>query len=672
MRQNVERNAGLIGANMLKRWILSAFAAFAVGAWGAETAWKEGVDGNWAVAANWTNGVPTADSVARLRPYSTDYTVTFNSETDNVIGGLAISTKGDLTTTTSTVLRVEKPLTIRPSSCINIYRHGQIVIPEGGAMILEPTSAIGQGNAAMFLNYRGSLLHVDGGRFEMRNKGYRYVCNGWSDYINQQPPEVRITSGDFRIVHTDAGDTGMLYYCYGYNKLNITGGQFVLIGRSADQSGYKQLSDIESLHRSGTASFIMTNCSFSIGRGNAVFSGSSRFWCNGGRFYVGPTDTNDRKAKLTLADDSSINLYNMTFSQFGSGSSDKSCTVTVNFNGGNHTNALWNVWGCGKGTTTVNVTGGISHINRFGLVVAAPWFYASTAGHSTTGTVNVSGGVLSVTAEQNKWTEALGRISGFIIGNGAVNASSGHLFDGRLNVSGNGIVTNGAPFVVGVGLAEGSVTQTGGEIYSYATFAENANGGNAVAIGMCGAKGTYSVSDGNSTFFAPVWVGGMVTNHLHRRPFNIPPGSNGSRTSTGTLAVSGGSFRTKSNMYVGCDGTGTIDVSGGTLQVDGNLVLSNAVKSVLNVTLADGVASPTVAVGGNFVVTDGAEISVDGTAIDNGSKMKRTFLTCASAGDLNIDSIRVTGIGCVRKRNLPGGGVALAYQVPRGIVVSFR
>ena len=84
MRQNVERNAGLIGANMLKRWILSAFAAFAVGAWGAETAWKEAVDGNWAVAANWTNGVPTVDSVVRLPPYSTDYTVTFNSETDTL------------------------------------------------------------------------------------------------------------------------------------------------------------------------------------------------------------------------------------------------------------------------------------------------------------------------------------------------------------------------------------------------------------------------------------------------------------------------------------------------------------------------------------------------------------------------------------------------------------
>ena len=155
--------------------VFAVMGVFAGSAWGAETAWKEGVDGNWSDATKWTNGVPTADSVARLRPYSTDYTVTFNSETENVIGGLAVSTKGDLSTTTSTVLRVEKPLTIRPSSCINIYRYGQIVIPEGGAMILEPTSAIGQGNAAMFLNYRGSLLHVDGGRFEMRNQGYFYV-----------------------------------------------------------------------------------------------------------------------------------------------------------------------------------------------------------------------------------------------------------------------------------------------------------------------------------------------------------------------------------------------------------------------------------------------------------------------------------------------------------------
>ena len=672
MRQESRNKVETKRAILLKGIFAAAVAVMAAGVFAADVTWQSAVDGQWSEGANWGGSVPGASDKVILPPYSTDYTVTFDSVTDNVIGGLAMSSSDNLSSVTTTVLRVEKPLTVRPSSRINIYRCGQIVIPEGGAMIVEPTSAITQDKPAMFLNYRGALLHLDGGTFEMRNQGYFYVCNGWSTAINVQPPEVRITAGDFRIVHTNASDTGMLYYCYGYNKLNMTGGRMELIGRSADQSGYKQLSDIESLNLSGTASFILTNCSFGIGRGSAVFGGSSRFRCFSGRFYVGGTDVDDKKAKLTLADDSSIDLYNTTFSQFGSGDASKGSAVTVNFEGGNHTNALWNVWGCGKGTTTVNVTGGISHINRFGLVVAAPWYYASNAGHSTTGTVSVSGGVLSVTAEQNKWGEALGKLSGFILGCGAVNASSGYHFDGRLNVSGDGIVTNGAPFVVGVGLAEGTVTQTGGEIYSYATFAESANAGNAVAIGMCGAKGSYSVSAGKSTFFAPVWVGGMATNHLHRRPFNIPPGSNGSRASTGTLAVSGGSFRTKSNMYVGCDGTGTIDVSGGTLQIDGNLVLSNAVKSVLNVTLADGAASPVIEVGGNLVATDGAEINVDGTAIDSGSKANRAFLTCTSVGDLDLNSIRVTGIGNVRKRNIAGGGVALTYHVPKGIVVSFR
>ena len=88
--------------------------------------------------------------------------------------------------------------------------------------------------------------------------------------------------------------------------------------------------------------------------------------------------------------------------------------------------------------------------------------------------------------------------------------------------------------------------------------------------------------------------------------------------------------------------------------------------------MADSAASPSITVGGNLVVTDGAEINVDGTAIDNGSKANRVFLTCASVGDLDLNSIRVTGIGSVRKRNLAGGGVALTYHVPKGIVVSFR
>ena len=652
--------------------LAAAVAVMAAGAFAADVTWQSAVDGQWIEGSNWGGSVPGASDNVVLPPYSKDYTVTFDSVTDNVIGGLKMSTGDNLTTVTTTVLRVEKPLTIRPSSRINIYRYGQIVIPEGGKLTIEPTSSIASGNPAIFLNYRGSLLHVDGGMFEMTNLGYFYCCNGWSTGISSQPPELRISSGDFRIVHTNKAYKSWLYYCYGYNKLTMTGGRFTLVGHSADQSGYTQFSDNESLNLSGSALFSTTNVSFTLGRGSGVIGGSARLYMCRGRFYVGNTDADGRQASLTLKDDSSIDLYDASFAQFGSGANNKACTVTVNFNGGNHTNALWNVWGCGKGSTTVNVTGGISYINRFGLVVAAPWFYASSAGHSTTGTVNVSGGVLSVTAEQNKWTEALGKLYGFILGNGAVAESSGYLFDGRLNVSGDGIVTNGAPFVVGGGLAEGTVTQTGGEIYSYATFAENANAGNAVAIGMCGAKGSYSVSAGKSTFFAPVWVGGMVTNHLHRRPFKIPSGSNGSRTSTGTLAVSGGSFRTKSNMYVGCDGTGTIDASGGTLQIDGNLVLSNAVKSVLNVTMADSAASPSITIGGNLVVTDGAEINVDGTAIDNGSKANRAFLTCASVGDLDLRSIRVTGIGSVRKRNLAGGGVALTYHVPKGIVVSFR
>ena len=667
-RNKVETKRGILPKGILA----AAVAVMAAGAFAADVTWQSAVDGQWSEGSNWGGSVPGVSDKVILPPYSKDYTVTFDSATDNVIGGLKMSTGDNLTTVTTTVLRVEKPLTIRPSSRINIYRCGQIVIPEGGKLTIEPTSSSASGNPIIFLNYRGSLLHVDGGTFEMTNLGYFYCCNGWSADINKQPPELRISSGDFRIVHTNTAYKSWLCLCYGYNKLNMTGGRLVLVGHSADQSGYDQRSDIDSLNLSGSATILTTSASFQISRGGAVFGGSSRLDMSGGRFYLGRTDINASKAKLTLKDDSSINLYNVNFAQFGSGDAGKECAVTVNIEGGNHTNALWNIWGCGKGTTTVNVTGGISHINRFGLVVAAPWFYAGTPGNSTTGMVNVSGGVLSVTADQNKWYEALGKLSGFILGCGAVNASSGYHFDGRLDVSGDGIVTNGAPFVVGVGLAEGTVTQTGGEIYSYATFAENANGGNAVAIGMCGAKGSYSVSAGKSTFFAPVWVGGMVTNHLHRRPFNIPLGSNGSRTSTGTLAVSGGSFRTKSNMYVGCDGTGTLDVSGGTLQIDGNLVLSNAVKSVLNVTLADGAASPVIEVGGNLVTTDGAEINVDGTAIDGGSKANRAFLTCTSVGDLDLNSIRVTGIGSVRKRNLAGGGVALTYHVPKGMVVSFR
>ena len=130
----------------------AAVAVMAAGAFAADVTWQSAVDGQWSEGTNWGGSVPGASDNVILPPYSKDYTVTFDSVTDNVIGGLKMSTDANLTTVTTTVLRVEKPLTIRPSSRINIYRYGQIEIPEGGAMIVEPTSAITQSGAAMFLN----------------------------------------------------------------------------------------------------------------------------------------------------------------------------------------------------------------------------------------------------------------------------------------------------------------------------------------------------------------------------------------------------------------------------------------------------------------------------------------------------------------------------------------
>ena len=651
----------------------------------ADTTWKDCVDGKWSDGDKWDNGVPSSDTDIALFPFpAASYTVTYSNETPITIKRIRASQTKDGDNSGKFLLDIQRPMTVRAAAAnaVSMYRHGQIHIGEGGSILVDPTSDVNNDTNILLVDRRGSLLHIDGGIFCITNKGRAYlVPNGWSNEINVERPEIRISSGEFFMNHT-ATSAHTMFWIYGYGKFAMTGGHAYFGGMNADVMGIKMDADSTGFDLSGDAVLDMKQSTVSLGRGTANVGGNAKINMIGytnTRFFLGQADDTDKVATLNLKDNSSVDMYDSWQFQIGSGSNSRRVDCNFNVSGGVHTGAFFNVWGSRKGETKVNITGGFFSIPRYGLKIAgAHVFTENDVNNCTTGTVTVAGGTLSVTAANNHNTEPSATLPGFIIGAGTVASDTTGCFDGRLVIGDGGVITNGScPFVVGVGRGVGSVVQTGGELYSSGTFGtRGAWEANPVAIGMSGATGTYVMSGGTSTFSAPVWIGGIETN-LFRRSFYLPSVAYCDGNASGTLCVTGGTFKTRlgSDMYLGCDGTGTLQAGGeGLVSVAGNLVLSNAVRSVVKVALRTDRTAP-IAVSGKLIVTDAAELEVDVSALGPDEYGKFPLISAASlTGEFDPSKVSVTGGASDGKLvwRTTASGTELCYHRPRGTLLILR
>jgi hypothetical protein len=197
-----------------------------------------------------------------------------------------------------------------------------------------------------------------------------------------------------------------------------------------------------------------------------------------------------------------------------------------------------------------------------------------------------------------------------------------------------------------------------------------------MVLGLCGGKGTYSISGGSCDYGNMVFVGGVDMETLNRPDAqNNMPANDGS--SVGLLEITGGSFRARKSLYVGVLGRGTVHVSGsGSLIVDANLVLSKSVAeaSLLKLTVI-GDTPPTVSVAGSLMVRDGAKLEVDVsdfTTTDVWTKL----VSCSSRdGDFAAKDVKVISDGVrgslVFDRASDGTGSIWWYR-PKGTTVVLR
>ena len=297
-----------------------------------------------------------------------------------------------------------------------------------------------------------------------------------------------------------------------------------------------------------------------------------------------------------------------------------------------------------NGYAEVNLTRGQIVGGSYGFRVAQPGGNPTDYG-CVTGVVNMTGGSIR---NVSCWLSA-SAVHGLIVGAGTVaNLEAPGFFRGTLNLSG-GAVTNSSCYAgVGLGLSEGDVLQTGGELRHEVSTHQ-------MLVGAWGGEGRYILSNGVAVAASDVFVGGVTTNLLYHKPYALYtccPVTN--HCAKGLLRVAGGSFATDGTLWLSQDGEGVLEVGPSGAVTAANVTLTNTPAALTGgADLAakvqftcgpQGVGAVTTA--GAMTIGPGATLEVDSTALEaHGIFPLISFGTCE--GD--FASVAVTGRGTVVK-----------------------
>ena len=152
-----------------------------------------------------------------------------------------------------------------------------------------------------------------------------------------------------------------------------------------------------------------------------------------------------------------------------------------------------------------------------------------------------------------------------------------------------------------------------------------------MVIGLKGGTGVYEMTGGSYTNRAGIYVGGCFTNILGVMVSTMRDALPG----YGTLSVSGGTFSTAKDIYVGLDGHGAFNVGTGGVVTAANLHVTNSYDSVLGETVAGALSftlGPSsvgrIDLSGALKVAPGATLSVDVSACT--ARKSFQLLNCAS------------------------------------------
>jgi len=665
---------------MVRKSLAAVLAAVSFSGVQASSAWKDAVSGDWMLGSNWLDGsVPSYSSGETVYITNTlaAYTVGLSNTTEQVIGGLLIS---GTSSTLPAHLAIENAA-LKVSGGRTVLTNGDICVGSGGVFEMSG----GRADLAA-----GGRIIVDGGVLIATNKVQQCYINSAKDHNGGRYPLLKINSGNAYFKYIKDVSSGIILDCVNYAKIQMSGGVLSLDSDHKSDAVLRLNSNSETgstLELSGNSLLRILNGSATFGRGvttlkdnaSIEFIGNDQNHCSL-RSY---SSDSGRGLEINLMDNSSFKVSTAKFYFGQTDARSLRCVGALNISGGNHSFGRYCELGCGHGTFTTTITGGHTEFRQYGLRIGAYPNNLSGTGkdnskiYACTGTVDAAGGVLYLNPTECHNNTPRKALWGTVVGYGVAGDLSGW-FDGRLNISGDAIVTNAiGPLIVGAGKAVGSITQTGGELYSVtdgSSFSFWSR--SAMVLGLCGGKGTYSMSAGKCDYGNMVYVGGIDLETLSRpNAQGNMPANDGS--SVGLLEIAGGSFRARKSLHVGDLGSGTVHVSGnGSLAVDMNLVLSNSVAeaSLLKLT-AIGDTPPAVSVAGSLIVSEGAKLEVDVSDFAT-TNVWTKLVSCSSRnGDFAAEDVKVVGEGVrgslVFDRASDGTGSIWWYR-PRGTTVVLR
>lgn len=586
--------------------------------------WAAPTDGNWGTAAAWQpEGVPTAD--ANITADTEDFTVTVAADAGTV-EGLKIA-NADKTTTLSVAssLTVTRPL-------LDIGRGAVVDVPEGGMLTYEPgTCATKDETTVQRVNiHDGGELRISGGTFEttkfnggwdVRTGGKITISSGKLSFgmegmtaaFNWESKSTGLRIYDGASLEMKGGVLAVDSEGWGLTPCLVLYGGSALFGETAELQTDTQL-------KTGYL------CLFGSGKARFEDSASIRAASDSQKQlhlvatqsgvpleidFVDHTVFAGPQTVLLGADGSNLAGAKMRYA------SDQTSVVASNFM----------VLGFGFGDSELNLESGTIQLGGGGLHLGAWGVRNDTAKgtpHTASGTVNMTGGMIDI----RNGGGVGDYINGLVVGDGSTvynnEASLKSKFAGTLNISG-GTITNSVgswlndPYlIVGIGAAEGTISQTGGTI-SFKPLNRWTTAPVFAVIGMGGAKGAWKMSGGTVELGNELYLGGCTTGAGGAFKHDVPvlsghvyPGAD-KHDAVGLLSLSGGTFSVGKDLIVSEDGTGTLVLKpGAKLTVGGNLDARAGSKLVVDARGYSGKSQTLVTFGGTIRGFDDVEFKHDG------------------------------------------------------------
>lgn len=606
------------------------------------TTWTNSASGSWLDAESWNYGIPNTCTAASITKSGASKSIAITSEVPATTNITVSNASG----TTQVRVADGGSLPIE-NAALSLGKGSELLVEEGGVVSYSgANSPIAQGVAAIAVS-DGGKLSIDGGTVNVDDLSGLLTIAGAESYTGR----VSITSGNLNI-YTPHPNHGIQVLTGGL--LEMTGGTLCVKRTTECADNYMLLTLGGTIELSGDAEFLYKDMPITFGTGkihlrdNAVMAASSTW--NGdsqhssafSRIRLLPSAA--QTVEVTVDDDAALDMYGEKKIVYVCHNRERGRAI-LNWNTSKTLDSVQSLAvGYVNGYGELNVSNGQAIGGSCGLRVAQCGM-TPTDNCCVTGVVNVTGGsVINTGCYNNNDT-----FHGLIVGAGAVvNLESPGFFRGTLTISGGAVTNVSHYFGVGIGMAEGDVLQTGGEVV-------HSPDNHQMVVGAFGAEGRYIMSNGVTTANSDVFVGGVETNLLHHKPYKLYttcPVTN--HCASGLLRVAGGSFTTAQTLWISQDGAGVLEVGPSGTVTAANVTLTNTPAArtggadlAAQVKFTAGAQSTgLVAVSDKLTIGPGVALEVDSTAMEE--KGLFPLITFASReGD--FESITVTGRGSVLK-----------------------